>query len=119
MLKNIQICLTVFCLALMSACSTVEKFNPFHEHSKELSKNPENATEYICEGNKQFLVQMLHQGNDAWLIFPDHEVNLSKAEGSRYTSGAITLEINGNDTKLTDGDKLAYTGCKAQVKKAE
>jgi len=29
----------------------------------------------------------------------------------------ITLLINGDATTLNDGEKVAYTGCKAQVKK--
>jgi hypothetical protein len=46
-------------------------------------------------------------------------VNLSRTENNpqRYTSGAIALELNGEQTTLTDGEKIAYTGCKAQVTK--
>ena len=62
---------------------------------------------------------MLNNGNDAWLIYPDHEVNLAKAADSsnRFVSGVITLTINNAETTLNDGEKIAYTGCKPQVKK--
>jgi membrane-bound inhibitor of C-type lysozyme len=104
-------------LLLVVACSSFRVPNPFDTSTKEISKAPADATEYICEGNKRFYVRMLNKGNDAWLIYPDHEVNLPKNEGNRYTSGAITLDLNDNGATLNDGEKIAYTGCKAQRKK--
>lgn len=105
-------------LVVLSACGSVTKLNPFGSSEVERSKAPENATEYICDSNKHFYVRMLNNGNDAWLIYPDHEVNLPKAGGeSRYTSGAITLLINGAETTLNDGEKIAYTNCKPQAVK--
>jgi membrane-bound inhibitor of C-type lysozyme len=111
-----QYFLTVNLLALLSACSST---SPFGSAAKEQSTTPKNATTYVCDGNKQFYVRMLNNGSDAWLIYPDHEVNLTKATGSegRYTSGVITLLINGAETTLNDGEKIAYTGCMAQVTK--
>ncbi|HOY69624.1 MAG TPA: hypothetical protein PL131_01905 [Methylotenera sp.] len=110
--------LCTFSLALsLTACSTIN-LNPFNSGTKESSRVPANAISYICEGNKQFYVRMLNNGNEAWLIYPDHEVSLSKAAASnRYTSGAIALVINGDETTLNDGEKIAYTACKAQSKK--
>lgn len=107
-----------FTCILLSACSVVAPFKVFKSETKERSKNPENATEYVCEGNKRFFIRMLNNGNDAWLIFPDHEVNLAKSstEKNRYTSGSITLALEGDQTTLTDGDVLSYTACKAQAK---
>jgi membrane-bound inhibitor of C-type lysozyme len=104
---------------IVSACSMGKSFNVFQSDTKERSRNPANATEYVCENNKRFFVRMLNKGADAWLIFPDHEVNLaqSSTEKNRYVSGAITLVLNGEQTTLTDGDVLAYTGCKAQLSK--
>lgn len=102
---------------LLAACSGIN-LNPFSSGTKENSRVPANATAYVCEGNKQFYVRMLSNGNEAWLIYPDHEVALSKAAaGNRYTSGAIALVINGDETTLNDGEKIAYTACKAQLKK--
>lgn len=106
-------------ITLLTACSSINLTNPFGTSSVQQSKAPKNAVEYVCEGNKRFYVRMLNNGNDAWLIYPDHEVNLTKSsEGNgRYNSGVIVLAINGADTTLNDGEKIAYTGCKLQAVK--
>lgn len=118
-MKQIYIIALASITLFVSACSIVKPFHVFKTESKERSKNPENATEYICENNQHFFVRMLNKGADAWLIFPDHEVNLaqSSTDKNRYVSGAITLVLNGEQTTLTDGDVLSYTGCKAQQQK--
>lgn len=115
-MKQIYIVALASIALLISACSIVKPFHVFKTESKERSKNPENANEYICENNQHFFVRMLNKGADAWLIFPDHEVNLaqSSTDKNRYVSGAISLVLNGEQTTLTDGDVLSYTGCKAQ-----
>lgn len=116
-MKQIYI-VTLALLALFaSSCSVLKPLKVFNTETKERSKNPENATEYVCESNKHFFVRMLNKGADAWLIFPDHEVNLaqSSTEKNRYVSGAITLVLNGDQTTLTDGDVLSYSACKAQA----
>jgi len=118
-IKSHPIYLLLASAALLSACSSINLSNPFGADSNEQSRTPKDATEYVCEGNKRFYVRMLNNGNDAWLIYPDHEVNLAKsADGAgRYTSGVIALVINGDATTLNDGEKIAYVGCKPQVKK--
>ena len=103
-------------LTLVSACSTIKIPNPFSSDAKALGNAPVNATGYLCEGNKRFYVRMLNNGNDAWLIYPDHEVNLNKTSDGRYTSGVITLIINATEASLDDGEKIAYKACKAQAK---
>ena len=103
-------------LAMLPSCSSIN-LNPFGADSADQSRGPHNATEYVCEGKGRFHVRMLNNGNDAWLIYPDHEVNLPKSgSDSRYSSGAITLVINGAETTLNDGEKIAYTNCKPQEK---
>jgi len=103
-------------LALLPACSSIS-LNPFGSDAADQSKGPYNATEYVCEGKGRFYVRMLNNGNDAWLIYPDHEVNLPRSGGgNRYGSGAITLVINGAETTLNDGEKIAYSNCKPQEK---
>lgn len=105
-------------VVLLPSCSSVGLSNPFGSGTNEQSRTPKNATAYICEGNKQFYVRMQNNGNEAWLIYPDHEVSLTKASdgNNRFTSGVITLVINGAETTLNDGEKIAYSGCKPQVK---
>lgn len=104
-------------LPVLAACSSVKLPNPFASEAPAMSSRPANATAYVCADNKRFYVRMLNNGNDAWLIYPDHEVNLTKISGSKnqYSSGVITLVIDGADTMLTDGDKAAYTSCKPQA----
>ena len=103
-------------ITIQTACSFG---NPFSTGVKEQSRVPKNAIEYNCDGGKQFYVRMLNNGNDAWLIYPDHEVNLSNSTDNknRYTNSAITLLLNGEQTTLNDGEKIAYAGCKPQLKK--
>jgi len=117
-IKFNQFFITTSLVALLSSCSFAS-LNPFGSGTKEQSLAPKNAVAYVCDDNKQFYLRMLNNGSDAWLIYPDHEVNLAKSadNNGHYTSGVITLQINANDATLNDGDKIAYTGCKAQIKK--
>lgn len=102
----------------LSACSSL---NPFSSKEVVAQGAPVNATEYVCEGNKRFYVRMLNNNADAWLIYPDHEVNLSQSatEKSVYSSGAIRLNLAGEATTLNDGEKIAYTACKPTAKKTK
>ncbi len=120
MIIKLQQFVLAFLLAvLIPACSSIGLSNPFGTNSSELSRNPKDATEYVCDGDKHFYVRMLNNGSDAWLIYPDHEVNLPKSsdDSRRYASGLIALVINGDATTLNDGEKIAYVNCKPQLKK--
>lgn len=105
--------------ATLSACSSIDKYNPFTETPvyQEIPRTPAGSTEYLCEGNKRFYVRMLDKGNGAWLIYPDREINLDKVSGAgnRYSNGVAMLEINGNEANLSDGPKIDYKGCQAVV----
>jgi membrane-bound inhibitor of C-type lysozyme len=106
--------LTSVMLSLLASCA-LPKLNPFAKSEDVSPLVPKNATQYVCDNNKSFYVRMLNNGNDAWLIYPDHEVNLPKADReNRYSSGLITLVISGAETTLNDGEKIAYTNCKPQ-----
>ena len=117
-LKTITYFSALLAVLVSSGCGNIGIKNPFGG-KKVATTGPANATEYVCEGNKHFYVRMLNNGSDAWLIYPDHEVNLTKSASSttRYSSGAISLVLNGDNTMLNDGEKIAYTACKPQVKK--
>jgi membrane-bound inhibitor of C-type lysozyme len=112
-------CTLVSLVFAITACSSVKSINPFGNKGdfEQLS----NRKNYVCDENNRFSVELTNQGKEAWVIYNDHQVNVAKNEnGNRYTAGAITLELNGDETKLTDGDKSAFTHCKAIVKpKAE
>lgn len=110
----------IFVVALVSvlaACSSLNLSNPFSFEKQVLSSRPANAIAYHCADNQHFYVRMQNNGNDAWLIYPDHEVNLAKTSGTKnqFSSGAITLVIDGANTTLTDGEKIAYSACKPEV----
>lgn len=113
---TVKLLLTISMTALLASCSTISISNPFGANTKEQSRTPQNATAYVCEGNKRFYVRMQNHGNDAWLIYPDHEVNLTRTQdnSNRFSSGVIVLVINGAETTLNDGEKIAYTACKPQ-----
>jgi len=117
--QKIQWILMLALLVTLPSCSSIGISNPFGSGSPEQSRTPQNATAYLCDSNMQFYVRMQNNGNEAWLIYPTHEVSLTKTSDSnnRFISGAITLVINGDETTLNDGEKIAYVGCKPQAKK--
>lgn len=107
--------LLIFLLLTISACSSMDKYNPFSAEKAAETYKPANSTEYQCQGNMRFFVRMLSKENAAWLIYPNREVRLpATTEGSnRYSNGVAVLEINGNEATLTDGPNINYTECKA------
>ncbi len=119
MIIKLQKLVFIFLMGLItSACSSIGLTNPF-AGSSDASIYPKDATQYLCDDNKQFNVRMLNNGNDAWLIYPDHEVNLPRlgVDSNRYASGVIALVVNGEATTLNDGEKVAFVNCKPQLKK--
>ncbi|WP_036301555.1 hypothetical protein [Methylotenera sp. L2L1] len=118
-IKLKQFVLASLLAVVIPACSSIGLSNPFRGETSEQSPYPKDATEYVCDGNKHFHVRILNNGSDAWLIYPDHEVNLPKSsdDNRRYASGVIALVINGDATTLNDGEKIAYLNCKPQLKK--
>jgi uncharacterized membrane protein len=113
-----QVLMLVSIITILPSCSSLS-LNPFSSEVKERSRIPESAIAYECDDHQQFYVRMLNNGSDAWLIYPDHEVNLTKSADNKnhFSSGSISLQINGDATTLNDGEKIAYTGCKLQAKK--
>ena len=104
----------ILSVLLLSACGSVDKYNPFSESKPAEPWKPSNATEYLCEGNKRFFVRMLDKENAAWLIYPEREVRLEKSSaGNIYTNSVAVLEINGSEATLKDGATIDYQACKA------
>ena len=63
---------------------------PFGEpRSAEVSRKPSNATEYRCDGGKQFYVRNL-DGGAVWLIAPDREIRLEKSAGAQ---GSVAVNL--------------------------
>lgn len=99
---------------LLSGCSSVKVWPFDGASSSGQSHTPANSTKYQCSNGKHFYVRLLDSGNTAWLIYPDREIGLKKSgsANNRYSNGIAVLEINGNDTTLTDGTQINYSGCK-------
>lgn len=87
----------------------------FNGKARELPRTPVGSVSYLCDNNAQFYVRFLNNGNDAWIIYPDHEVNLPKQADGRYTNGTAVFTLSPTDATLTDGEKVNYSACKAQV----
>jgi len=81
----------------------------------ELSRAPQNATEYRCAGGRGFWVRNLEDGA-VWLIAPDREIRLAKSDAAgRYSAGRVVLELSGEEATLTD-PPASFSGCKRAPK---
>src|SRR5438105_292716 len=78
----------------------------------ERSRVPQGATEYRCDAGRSFYLRR-EGGASAWIILPEREFRLDKAQGSgeRYSSRVATLELKGDEAALVDGD-LKFDGCR-------
>lgn len=115
-IKLFSITSVVSVVLIASACSKIGLSNPFGDRQDKTASPYANATHYVCADKKHFYVRMLSNNTQAWLIYPDHEVSLNQtgSDKNRYTSGAISLVLNGDQTTLNDGEKVAYSACQAQ-----
>lgn len=112
---------SLFGILLLNACSTsnILSGDIFNGKARELPRTPAGSIAYVCDNNAQFYVRMLNNGNDAWVIYPDHEVSLPKQADGRFTNGTAVFTLDANGASLTDGEKVNYTACKAQVNPAK
>ena len=102
---------------LPSACSSVslDALSFSGPKEQDTTRAPAGATAYQCEGGKRLFVRYLDAGA-AWVILPGREFRLGKvasASGARYSNGSDTLDTNGSEATLREGDTATYTGCKA------
>jgi len=110
----------IACLSLvMAGCSSVKVDNlwPFGVKEQDAARIPPGATGYLCAGGKSFYLRYLDNGGAAWIIFPNREFRLDKANsaGTRYSNGIASLDFNGDEATLTDGSAISFTGCKVTV----
>ena len=101
---------------LLAACGDMKvKVWPFGDGAaKERSREPANATEYLCAAGKRFHLRMIEGGAAAWLILPEREVRLERiGEGAtRYGKGALLLELAAENVSLVDGATISHVNCK-------
>lgn len=113
--------LGVLLLAGCGGMDSVKKVWPFDGESSGGGqvRGPANATQYLCDGNKNFYVRMLDNGATAWVIYPNREVGLSRSgdTGTRYTNGVATLDLASTGAKLSDGPDINFSGCKPATTK--
>jgi len=118
-LRNTRRALTsilVLSAALLAGCGNSGSVNlwPFGPPSAgNASRKPADATEYQCEGNKQFYVRNL-DANAVWLIAPDRQIRLEKPAGSTdpvYTAGRVRLELGAQNATLLD-PPAQFLGCR-------
>jgi membrane-bound inhibitor of C-type lysozyme len=100
----------------MAGCGSIGSLWPFGGGAAgaERGRVPANSTEFRCDGGKTFYVRYLDDGA-AWVIFPDREVRLNKADsgsGRRFTNGIATLDIDGASASLADREGTAFVNCR-------
>ena len=103
---------------VLSACSSasLDVLSLSGRKEQDTTRAPAGATAYQCRGGKRLFVRYLDGGAAAWVILPGREFRLNKtvsASGSRYSNGSDTLDTNGSEATLREGDTATYTGCKA------
>ena len=104
----------------LSACSSVNLWPFGSSDTPVLSRTPAGATEYFCNNDRRFYARFLDNGASVWVILPDREFRLDKADtAGRYTNRVAIMETNeAGEVSLREGTTLAFTGCKAGMGKS-
>ncbi len=112
---------SVFSILFLNACSTsnILSGDIFNSKVRELPRTPAGSVAYTCDNNAQFYLRILNNGNDAWIIYPDHEINLAKQADGRFTNGTAVFSPSTDGATLTDGEKVNFSACKAQANPAK
>lgn len=105
-------------LSLLAAgCGSLGVWPFGSDEVRERSLAPANATEYRCQGGKQFYVRDLEGGKSVWVILPEREFRLDQAgaaaAGKRYSNGTATLDLDAGGATLTEGGTVLYGPCKS------
>lgn len=102
--------------ALLAGCGEMKmKVWPFGDSTtRERSREPSNATEYLCAAGKRFHLRMIEGGGAAWLILPEREVRLERIgeSATRYGKGALLLELGPDSASLADGANISHANCR-------
>lgn len=114
-MKNIYSFLTLsFISALLIGCKSFEIPNPFEKGTKETPRYGKEAVHYQCENFQSFGLKLSQNGEEAWVMLPDHEVGLVRDANDKqlYHYGTMDLRLNGDQTTLDDSDHLHLKNCK-------
>jgi len=103
--------------SLLAACGDLKpKIWPFADSGpRERARDPANAQEYACSGDKRFYLRRL-DGGAVWLILPEREVRLEGLGGTRYGKGSLVLELGTDVASLVDGAATSFSGCRPAAK---
>ena len=112
-MNKFGVCASLCLGALLSGCGGGSLWPFGSSGTTELSRKPTNATEYLCDGGKQFYVRNL-ETDAVWLIAPDRQIRLERPAGTKdavYATGKVRLEIAAQSATLLD-PPAQYVGCK-------
>jgi membrane-bound inhibitor of C-type lysozyme len=97
-------------LALAAGCSSSGGERP---------RWPADATIYMCDADKQLVVQYLEDGKSAMVIYPERDFRLDQvaaASGVRYSNGLTTLHTKGPEAFLEEGGQTLFANCKSTAR---
>lgn len=105
--------------ALLCGCKSFEFPSVFDKGTKEVPRYGKEALHYQCENYQSFGLKLSENGEEAWVMLPDHEVGLVRdaSDKQRYHYGTMDLRLDGEQTSLDDSDHLHLKGCKTADKK--
>ena len=99
---------TALCVTALSACSG--GWWPFGRSAGEVNRIPANATEYTCAEGKRLIVRF--DPKSAWVFLPDREFRLDRSADERYSNGASTLSLQGDNAQLDIDGSRQFADCK-------
>lgn len=101
--------------ALLFGCKSFEMPSMFDKGTKEMPRYGKEAIHYQCENYQSFGLLLSENGEEAWVMLPDHEVGLARDANDKqlYHYGTMDLRLNGEQTTLDDSDHLHLKNCKA------
>lgn len=102
------------CCFVLGGCKSFELPNVFDKGTKEVPRYGKDATHYQCDNYQSFGLKLSENGNEAWIMLPDHEVGLTRDPNDKqlYHYGTMDLRLNGEETTLDDSDHLHLKNCK-------
>ncbi|MBF4988931.1 hypothetical protein [Methylophilus sp. 14] len=100
--------------ALLIGCASFEFPSMFDKGSKEVPRYGKEAVHYQCDNYQSFGLKLSANGDEAWVMLPDHEIGLARDASDKqlYHYGTMDLRLNGEQTTLDDSDHLHLKNCK-------
>ena len=111
-----QFLLLAMVSSFLFGCKSFEMPRIFEKGTRETPRYGKDAIHYQCENFQSFGLKLSKDGEDAWVMLPDHEVGLVRDAKDKqlYHYGTMDLRLNGDQTTLDDSDHLHLKNCKPQ-----